>query len=376
MTISTAEQRALLAEVDRFAGRLVDPAVARPEAPIDVAALAALLAETEMLGLAGADTELTGLAPWESLGERDGSSSATVAVLTRLARSSTALALVVHQRALARMVARRAELGGIVTGPLAIAPQGHHGLGRLALARALLGRALDDDDRAMLADVYARNATRILPLDPAFAGLLTPCLGDDGELTWQLHARAQLDVTRHAHAHGLDELLTAEVRPRAPGTLARIPRDAAQALVGDTLAAHQLALVALSLGAVERAHAQARRFAAQRHQGGTIIDRHASVLGLLGHASVTLHGCRAQLEAIAARPLSLTDLPLALALRARAQPALADAANDALQVFGGLGYMRDTGAEKVVRDVNCLRALAGSPRELVLIVAEWERLHG
>jgi alkylation response protein AidB-like acyl-CoA dehydrogenase len=78
---------------------------------------------------------------------------------------------------------------------------------------------------------------------------------------------------------------------------------------------------------------------------------------------------------VSARRLSLGEWPGVLALRAQAQPALADAANGALQVFGGLGYMKDTGAEKVVRDVNCLRALAGSPRELTLMVAEWERLH-
>jgi alkylation response protein AidB-like acyl-CoA dehydrogenase len=374
MSTSTDEHRALLAEVDRFAVRVVDPSVARPEAPMRAEALAEVLAGAEALGLAGADEEPTGLAPWEALGA-GGCFGATLALLTRLARSNTAVGLVVHERALARAVARRAGLQGIVVGSLAIAPQGHHGLGRGALVRALSGALLEADDRALLADTYGHEATRVLPLDPAFAGLLTPCANTDGALGWQLHSRAQLDVTVHPNAHGLDELVTAEVRPRERGTIAVMAPDAARSLVGEAILAHQLGLVALALGAVERAHQLAKAFAAHRHQGGATIDRHSAVLGLLGRASTTLRSCRTALEALDARPLSVAELPGALALRARALPALADAANGAQQVFGGLGYMKETGAEKIVRDVNCLRALAGSARELTLMVAEWERLH-
>ncbi len=371
---SIPEQDAWLAEVHRFLSRTVDPAVARPEAPIGPVALAALLAEAESLGLCGSDEEPTGLAPWEGLG--GGGPGATLAVLTRVSRSSTALALVVHQRALARSVARRASLVGLVGGPLVIAPEASHGLGRSALAGALLDAPLDDEDRALLADAFAENAARVLPLDPGFSGLLTPCLARDGALTWQLHAREQLRVTTHAPAHGLDELVTVELRPREPGKMATVPADVARTLVGETLLAHQLALVALSLGAVQRAYDQARRFASERHQGGKVIDRHAAVLGLLGRARATICGVGAQLDALSGQVLTLAEGPLALGLRARAQPELAAAANAAMQVFGGLGYLRDTGLEKVVRDVNCLRALAGSPRELELIVGEWDRLRG
>ena len=52
---------------------------------------------------------------------------------------------------------------------------------------------------------------------------------------------------------------------------------------------------------------------------------------------------------------------------------LCAAANDALQVFGGLGYLPETGLEKIVRDNNHLRLLCGTSRELMLFLAEWER---
>jgi len=52
--------------------------------------------------------------------------------------------------------------------------------------------------------------------------------------------------------------------------------------------------------------------------------------------------------------------------------ALAHGASAALQVFGGQGYMRDSGLEKALRDVNHLRLLGGSPSELRTCVAAWE----
>jgi len=336
--------------------------------------LSHLLGDLEALGLCGSNSEPSGLGPWESVDAESSDTAApisfTLLLLARLARANTAISFLVHQRSLARAIARRVGLIRSDHGPLAVAFDGRHGLGRVPFARALSGVELTDDDCAMLADAYAPDAARVLPLDPAFAGLLTPVFTGD-VLTFQLHARADLDIAVDAHAHGLDELITATVRPRNQGATADLNSDDARRFFVKASAAHQLALVAMAAGAVDRVHRLAQRFASQRAQGGSTIDRHAAVLGLLGRSRATLHTTFAQLKAF----VHVDDLPAALALRTQAQPALADAANAALQVFGGLGYMRDTGAEKVVRDVNCMRALAGSPRELLLVVAEWERIH-
>jgi len=84
----------------------------------------------------------------------------------------------------------------------------------------------------------------------------------------------------------------------------------------------------------------------------------------------------ALLETTPDRTFDRRDVARILALRAEAHPLLCRAANDAMQIFGGSGYMRDTGMEKIVRDENHLRALCGSSSELSLVVAEWERLDG
>ncbi|HEY6561704.1 MAG TPA: acyl-CoA dehydrogenase family protein [Polyangiaceae bacterium] len=358
---------ALLAQVDRFAEQVIEPRVARADASIGHAAFAEALAEADSLGLAGDDATPSGLAPWDELGGAPGPS---LAVLRRLSRANSAFALAIHARALARAVLRSAGLAAGQERP-AIVVQGAFGLGRTALARLLAGRALDVDDVALLADVYGPAVQRIVPLDPTFDALLT-LVFEHGELSWRAYTRAELVLIAEAHAHGLDELSTTRVCARTPAA-AYAP--AAPAELVTILAVDQLALVAIGVGAVERAHALARRFAAERRQGGAVIGEHAAVRLLLAKTRSVIDVVDAQLAAHGDRLLTAARLGHVLGLRAEAMPALADAAHASMQVFGGLGYMRDTGIEKVTRDVNALRALAGTPGELALLVSEWERLH-
>lgn len=343
----------LLGEVDRFTRRVLEPVVARPEAPMDAAMLTRALQEAEDFGLLSSG-EPSGLGPWEDLD----ATQTTLAVLGRLAKVNAGFAFAVHQRALARAVMRQTGWHG----DLVIAAEGATRLGRVSFARLFSRAPLDDDDRLVLGDAYAHAATRILPYDAE--GLITPVLGGDS-LRLQWHARSDLHVQWRV-AHGLDELTTAIVTPRAP------PRAEATIDLAPIFAAHQLGLLAIAAGAVARGHALARAFAAQRRQGGDTIDHHPAVLALLARTRSVLDTTRAQLATF--RELDAHALFSAIAFRA--DSALADAAHGSLQVFGGIGYMRDTGLEKIARDVNHLRAMAGAPPELALIAAEWERLHG
>jgi alkylation response protein AidB-like acyl-CoA dehydrogenase len=62
------------------------------------------------------------------------------------------------------------------------------------------------------------------------------------------------------------------------------------------------------------------------------------------------------------------------AIRAEAHPLLCRGATDALQVFGGSGYMQDVGMEKALRDSQQLRLMGGTAGDLARFVAEWERV--
>jgi alkylation response protein AidB-like acyl-CoA dehydrogenase len=280
---------------------------------------------------------------------------------------------VLHQRAFARTLARR--LGLDTPTPLLAVAWGGHGIGRDAAARLLAAAPLDADDTDLLAAVWARDASRVITSDGAHAAVAMPVVDRDGALAWEVWPRAGLAEVPAPHAHGLDELVTATVAPRGPA-LARVDGAAAHSAWASALAATALGHVAIACGAVARGHALARAYAAQRCQGGGPIDRHDAVRLLLARGTTAGEVAFAAAVAAGAHAPGPAATIAALGVRAETLPALAAAAGDALQAFGGLGYMRDTGMEKVVRDANALRALAGSPRELLLIVAEWERLRG
>ena len=337
---------------------------------MDAATFGALVDEADELGFAGDVEAPSSLAPWEEIADGH-PPSRTLRTLVRLGRENAAVAFAIHQRALARATLRALGVS-IAHGPMAVAPQGWSGLGRTAIARWLAERDVDAEDRALLRDAYAPDATRILPMEPAAGGLLVPTFGDEG-FAWHLHAPHTLTIDVSPHGHGLDELHTVRVRASAA------PTASVSAGVDDlarAIAAEQLGIVAIALGSAERSHAMARAFAAQRTQGGATIDRHPVVLALLGKARAAIATVGAQLDALGRRPVARASVGDVLACRACAMPALAEAALAAMQTFGGIGYMRDVGVEKVSRDVNVLRAIAGAPPELTLIVAEWERLGG
>jgi hypothetical protein len=372
MAITADERDALRLEIERFARRAIEPRVERPELPPSPVELAAILAEAELLGLAGSLEEPTGLGVWDGLGD-DGTPGPSLDTLVQVGRANAATAYVIHQRALARAACRLAGLSTAKLDPLAVAPGGSHGLGRRPLARWLAGAGLDAEDRVLLDDVYGNRRRCVATVEPGFAGVVVPVrIGTC--IQWLAVARDELAVDIRPHAHGLDELATVAIALSPVSAPSALDDTSARAAFAAIAGAHQLATVAIARGAVERCLTLARRYAAERYQGGAIIDRHPAVLELLGRCRAELLVVDALLERATRTRLDPGGFVAALAVRSRAMPALANAANAALQVFGGIGYMREVGAEKVVRDVNHLRAIAGPLGELELIVAEWERI--
>jgi len=364
----SSELSAILTEVDRFVVGAIEPAVARPESPVGRDALAALLAEARAVGVvAGAETAGAGL--WEDAG----APARSVRVLTRVARANAGVALAMHLESLAQWVLRR--LGVRVPGVGVAAVQGRFGLGRGALARLVTGSAPEASDARILADTYG-DEPRLCTAPHAFDWLVVPRV-EGASLRFHVIERAALIVDEHPHAHGLDELSTFSfsLRPGAAPLHTVDPAEGA-ALFAETLGLASVGLLAVALGAGEHAHALAHGYAGTRRQGGALIERHAAVQQLLASSRAAIETVRAQLESVTHGPISVSEVPRILALRAEGHPLLCRGANDALQVFGGLGYMRDTGAEKLVRDLVHLRAICGSPPELALVVAEWERARG
>jgi alkylation response protein AidB-like acyl-CoA dehydrogenase len=114
---------------------------------------------------------------------------------------------------------------------------------------------------------------------------------------------------------------------------------------GESLALLRAGMAAISRGIARRAYEMARDYAYERHQGGVAIIEHDAVKDMLAAMAVRLTlplppaiGHR---QALAAK-IGLTDAAVATTI-------------DAVQVFGGAGYMRETGIEKLMRDAMYCR---------------------
>lgn len=358
----------VLAEVERFCTDGLAPVVARHECTASLEHLQSVHSTLAQIGVLAEDADGSGLGLWEAPDTAAGR-GLSLAILRLIARHNMGVAWSLHQRAVARLLERRLSLSPTPRPHTAL--QGRYGLCRGALAARLCGRALDAADTEILHDYF--DAER----EP---GLLIQTLDDwqtlwmvrprGDSLQWQCWSRDGLLVERLAHPHGLDELAlcaVTHVPGSEPGHSSALDARESHALMTELLTLTALAQLAIAAGGVEHARGLATAYAAQRRQGGVLIGRHAAVRLLLASAAEAEVLGNATLGELAVLdPRSASSLARIFRARAGLQPRFCQAASDALQVFGGMGYMKDAGMEKILRDQNMLRVIHGTPVELHL----------
>jgi alkylation response protein AidB-like acyl-CoA dehydrogenase len=106
---------------------------------------------------------------------------------------------------------------------------------------------------------------------------------------------------------------------------------------------------AIAHGIARRAHEMALEYAHARQQGGVAIIEHDAVSDMLAAMAVRL-ACPPQITVDAAG-LAIEEAQ-ALAAKIAATDAAVAGTTDAVQVFGGTGYMIETGIEKLMRDAK------------------------
>jgi alkylation response protein AidB-like acyl-CoA dehydrogenase len=122
----------------------------------------------------------------------------------------------------------------------------------------------------------------------------------------------------------------------------------APATLDSSLALLRAGGAAIARGIARRAHEMALEYAENRRQGGVPIIEHDAVREMLAAMKVR--------ESAAPAPLGAEiDPSAALADRVAATDAALATATDAVQVFGGTGYMHETGVEKLMRDAKSLQ---------------------
>src|SRR5512139_2332911 len=370
MVLDEEDRTALLEVVRRFAVAEIGPLVARPEEPPAPGQVGQVLDGLEEVGVLTAGPE-PGFGVWDDPLDPAGC-RLSVEMLRTVAQVSPGVAFQVHVRALATWLDRSA--GDLCERPHLAVDAGAVMSGR-STGRALAGAALSTDDQAVRMDAWGTpvKGTERLSFGPGdWSDLWWPEWTGSGSgpaAGWALRRsrRADLAVEELAHSHGLDEVTCVRwsARTEVPASAQDVRISEAPVMI-DTFAAYALGLLSIATGAARRAISRARPFSETRYQGGETIGRHDAVAQLLARAEHGVWTAQAALDHLTGLPGGLDRLHQAWRARAQLHPLLTAAGSEALQVFGGMGYMRDTGVEKDQRDLNTLRRIGGSPSDLTL----------
>jgi len=155
---------------------------------------------------------------------------------------------------------------------------------------------------------------------------------------------------------------------------ARIDDGDARELVIRALNLNWTGMAAIAAGIAKGASAAARRYAAERYQGGKQIEEHPAVKMLIAGAEASVASAEAALFALQDGNLgSLKHLKKTAAAKLSVMELCSRAVTDCLQIFGGYGYMEDYGMEKRLRDVTVLKSASGSPTYLKQFIFDIEK---
>jgi len=367
--IAADDLQPLLDEVSRFCSAEIALITARPEIPATADDVSKLSQSALEFGiLPGMDQE-PGFALWEQPDDVN-VIAFSIGALKQIASVNAGLALAWHRHALARFLARATgfQLTETQQAPLALTAisTGHHGLARGSLARWLNQRAANKD-QPMLTDWLDRTTHKTtVTATPQWQHLIWP-VWHKGIMSWQLLNRKEVSVVPCRPQHGLDELATWQVSAcqEAGVVIKATPQQISSMLILDALG-----LLAIAAGINQHGEAMARAFASLRRQGGRIINQHPAVQTMLATIQQAQWEAEMALNRLT-RPLPRLSLKDLLMARQQLHPKLCLAANLAMQVHGGIGYMQDCGPEKLLRDQNMMRLQSGGIREIPLFVHAW-----
>lgn len=360
--------------VDRYVRQELAPLCAQSERPVPQADTRRVIDGLVELGVLNLAAE-SAMGLWDD--DRDPlQRRLALHVLQALATYAPGVAYQVHGQALAARLDRWA--GVVPDGQTLVSLQGWLGLGRDAVVPVIQGRALSTGQQAVLADNWGwptQTTPRRLHALPDWQAVWVPTWQADTGWQWWRVPRSAWQVRACPHSHGLDELLTQEwwgvggQGDAAKLATACLQGEAAQQAWLTLQTLNTLGLQAMSQAVVRQAGARAQEQAHLRRQGGQTIVLHVAVQQLLSQCRSAVHESEQVLAALGSAQVAWPDLLTRWRDRARCQVRLSEGASAALQVFGGMGYMRDNAMEKALRDVNHLRLLGGSPAELRLCVA-------
>ena len=373
MSIDEESVAPLLARAELFARERIAPATSRPEAPIGNDVLEQLSREAAELGILAAPGAEGGFGLWAGV-DRPHEMAFHIGVLKHVAHANAGVAFAWHRGALARYLAGALglDLAGASALDATLAPTGASGLGRTSLAHWLHGAALQPEETALLADWLDRQSHAAMLIAPEdWKTVLWP-VWRDGAIRWEAARREDLSVERRHPQHGLHELAAFTIQG-GRGEGAALPSGEThecRELYARILKIDMIGLLAMGAGAGARGLEMASGHASVRRQDGKLIGEYPDMQQMLADFDLALSSADIALRSCA-RPPDLLDIGGVAAIRVSVNAMLRHATNQAVKIYGSYGSMRDAAAEKILRDMNMLKAQAGGTRDLALFVAGW-----
>ncbi|MET8800615.1 acyl-CoA dehydrogenase family protein [Nocardia sp. NPDC004568] len=136
-----------------------------------------------------------------------------------------------------------------------------------------------------------------------------------------------------------------------------------------SLARGRVHIAALAVGSAQRALDESVAYAATATQGGTPIGEFQLVQAMLADIATGVMAGRAMVREVAARYVSGADRRIGpSAAKLYCTEMVGRAADLAVQIHGGTGYMREVTVERLYRDVRLLRLYEGTSEIQRLII--------
>jgi len=354
-------------EVDRFVERVIRPVIPAAEHQIEQSTVDMLLAEADHAGILGEGDENLGI--WGGL---HATPQFSISALQSITKASAGLAWIFHQNALKRRI--KVELGVSIS-DFSVSYMGHYGIGGKPLVSYLFGQDKTEADYQYLKDFYDvennyRLVTGLEGTDLIYIGIDDTIQDDKFNLVWKHKACETNETFPLKDHHGLDDVQVGQIKLSSSGS--NLSMD--NGLLKDLLFFDSLTIIAITQGVLGVARKAADEYSKIRKQGGKPIIQHAAVQELLSTITATEQSGQLFLDSQAKTRDKLKGLIEANRWRSHWMPQACQAANNAMQIHGGIGYMKDLGIEKVVRDCNTLRVIHGSPFQLALFSEAAEQL--
>lgn len=137
-----------------------------------------------------------------------------------------------------------------------------------------------------------------------------------------------------------------------------------------SLAHGRLHIAAVCVGVAQRIQDETVGYARERRQGGHAIGDYQLIQGLIADSQTELYAGRAMVVDAAARFDSGEDTKLGPSCAKYFCSEMAGRVADrAVQVFGGMGYMRGVAVERLYRDVRLFRIYEGTSQIQQIVIA-------